>query len=353
MRWWLFSVLLAMTSAAWWLGHDVRVGAVAVPAGSTASTAGNGLALAFAWAAKHGTATTLHRAPSEVPDNGVVLRWLPGQPAEHLAKSNKKISAPPLLSAVDDHFVRRGGRLVFAIAEAYAGLSAVSATSSPNLILPFLPGVRSLTPPLSRQLLGTGTAGVLLTDSAVIVAAGDQPVITRCRWGAGDIWLVAIPEVLDNAHLQQADHLALLAGLIAGRPVWFDETVHGASASGEVVVLLRSWGCGPLLLLLALAGGAWWWRTACPVGRPESSPLARDIEAIEGVDALAVLLGNSATDSELLTAQRERLVRQLARRRLIPHLEADRLLPHPVSLTDLPELHYAYDSAYDRLRTAP
>ena len=343
MRAWLLVLLLAFGAAGLWLALDPRRGAVDTPAGATRSTAANGLALALAWTASRGPATTLHRAPIDLPATAVVLRWQPLVPKAAHHEPGEASSAPLVLSAVDDAFLRRGGRLVLGLDQAFGGLALETTTQRPDIVLPLLGSARVLVAPTVRTLDGRGTAGALLADAQVVAAAQGRPVIVRIRRGLGDLWLVAIPEIFSNHHLAEGDHVALLAGLVGDRPVWFDETIHGEEAGAEVLDLLRTWGFGPLLALLALATGIGWWRAARPLGQPEHPAPIRAAEAVEGVEALAALLGRAASDTELVAAQRERLARRLARRRSLTPAEAAALLPPATTLADLAPLQDAHE----------
>ena len=77
---------------------------------------------------------------------------------------------------------------------------------------------------------------------------GGRAALVRQRRNKGDIIVCSLPELFQNAQLGRADHLALLDRLAeSGRPVFFDEYVHGLQAELGAVEILRRWGFGPFL----------------------------------------------------------------------------------------------------------
>jgi hypothetical protein len=350
MRWVALILGLPLAAAAVWLACDPRVGTLAAPPGSSLSTAPEGFAVARTWLADHGGATTLHRPPAGLPAEAVLFRLLPTAPAAVGAPGPAPRAAwSHPLSAPDEAFVRRGGRLVLAIAGPWAGLSTVPG-APPAVVLPLLPGVERLGGGTLRGLEARRPASALLANAVTVVAAGERPAVARLALGRGDVWLLGCPELLNNAHLGQLDHLALLAALADGRPAWFDETVHGLAAGPEPLALLREWGLGPLLALLLIAVAAWWWRAARVPGPVQAERRPREAEAVEGIEALAALIGRSSTDQELLAAHRARLSARLARRLHLTPEAADRRLAAAGAVasartplaTALARLHRAY-----------
>jgi hypothetical protein len=165
---------------------------------------------------------------------------------------------------------------------------------------------------------------------------GDAPIVARLALGAGDLVLLACPEVLHNRLLGRGDHLALLEALAgrgagdwgggdsggggggtggggdAGRPVFFDERGHGAEQNAGMLEILASWGLGPLLLLLAAAGGAAWWRAAVRVGPPDRDDRDVRSDAVELLDSLGDLYDRALGRGDALRLYYDSFVRTVA-----------------------------------------
>jgi hypothetical protein len=102
--------------------------------------------------------------------------------------------------------------------------------------------------------------------------------------------LLAVPEVLENGRLAQADHLLLLEALAGtGRPVAFDEWAHGLGHDGGLLERLLAWGFGPALVVGALAFALALWRGRARLGPEEPEPPERRSEAVDLVDSLGSL----------------------------------------------------------------
>ena len=109
-------------------------------------------------------------------------------------------------------------------------------------VFPLWPGVAHLVLPTARSLVVPALAG-----GHAVFLAGERPLVVRQALGAGDVVLLATPEILQNGHLGQAHHLALLealAGVPERRPVLFDERSHGLADSGGILQTLAGWGSG-------------------------------------------------------------------------------------------------------------
>ncbi|HXO29391.1 MAG TPA: hypothetical protein VOA80_18725 [Thermoanaerobaculia bacterium] len=230
-----------------------------------------------------------------------------------------------LLTAAEEAWVRDGGRLVLAVASGsgaalevevgHAGTAGLARKS-----FPIWPGVRRLLPDPPRTL-----GGPALTGMHALWLEGDAPIVARLVLGAGDLVLLACPEVLHNRLLGRGDHLALLEALAGagaggeggkggdrGRPVFFDERGHGAEESAGMLEILASWGLGPLLLLLAAAGGAAWWRAAVRVGPPDRDDRDVRSDAVELVDSLADLYDRALGRGDALRLYYDNFVRTVA-----------------------------------------
>jgi len=122
------------------------------------------------------------------------------------------------------------------------------------------------------------------------VLADENPVVARLSLGAGDVVLLACPEIFENGRLAVADHLALLEALAGPRrPLFFDEAAHGLESTAGLLDLLVHCGLGPALLLAGLAALATVWRQAVRVGPPERDAPDVRSEAVDLVDSLGEL----------------------------------------------------------------
>jgi hypothetical protein len=332
-------------------------------------------------------------------------------PARDFATADEHPQPPEresaLLSPEEEAWVERGGRMVLAIRESQGGLHATGVDAVPGSgsgpsgdppsptgthrghehrgtqrmpahaqdaaatiaveavkVLPELPGVHRLLVPSLRSLSGPAT---LLAVPVFVV--GEGAVVLHERIGLGDCWLLSCPEVLTNAHLAEGDHLALLTSLADGRPVAFDEFVHGAEHDLGVTELLRRWHLGPALVLLVICTACWLWRQRTIIG-PVADPWRdRRIEAVEGVDAIANLYQAALSPRDCLHLYRSRLLRviilstgtrplkarQLLERstqglRLPPRLPARRLPEREFRSALLTLTHAFQEYADDRLR---
>jgi hypothetical protein len=366
-QWALPAVAVAayLVAALVWVGSDRRAAREVFPAGSVWNTGDDGLSLAFAYltartAGQPGRAKvavlTRRLESTPLPPRAVLLRVEPD--ADRLAAMTRRLTAgedgedddgnqsgdqggaakgakggkgakaggsarpQPLLTAAEEEWVREGGRLVLAVAgdlgivEVGRAEAAVAARKS----FPIWPGVRRLLPDPPRTLAGPALAGM-----HALWLEGDAPIVARLALGAGDLVLLACPEVLHNRLLGRGDHLALLEALAgrdggdAGgdggdrrRPVFFDERGHGAEESAGMLEILASWGLGPLLLLLAAAGGAAWWRAAVRVGPPDREDRDVRSDAVELLDSLADLYDRALGRGDALRLYHDSFVRTVA-----------------------------------------
>jgi hypothetical protein len=342
-----------------WVGGDRRAARAVFPAGSAWNTGDDGLSLAFAYLSARAAraekqppgarVAILSRRldPATLPARAVVFRVEPRgtlldrlragpeaepgeEPASRRPRSSKRAGGTsqartlptaaerpvPLLTAAEEEWVRGGGRLVLALAAPYGPLAVDAAAPGRPVrkVFPIWPGVEQLRPAPLRTLGGRPLAG-----AHALWVAGEAPVAARLALGAGDVLVLACPEVLHNRLLGQADHLALLAALAgqsertaAGRPVFFDEGAHGALESTGILEILRGWGLGPLLLLLALAGAAAWWRAAVRIGPADRDEPESRSEAVELVDSLADLYERALGRADLVRLFHDSFVRTLA-----------------------------------------
>lgn len=221
----------------------------------------------------------------------------------------------PLLTAGEEAWVRAGGRLVLALASPYGPLriEKIEGQAPVRKVFPVWPGVTEV-----HATSRLGLHGPVLTGFHTVALAGATPVIAREAVGAGEVLLLSCPEVLDNRHLGQAHHLALLealAGLREGRAVFFDERAHGLGDDSGVTGTLGAWGLGPLLLLALLAAVAAFWRAAVRLGAADRDDRdARDMrsDAVELVDSLADLYDRALGRGDAVRLYHESFVQTVA-----------------------------------------
>ena len=331
-------------------------------AGSSYETGPTGLSLARAYlASRPGTSVETLARPigqARLPANAVVFRVLasPGANAEEAAADDGERDEEPtdeedeepefdtpedstsrgshplaadagvapsrqaLLTASEERWISSGGRLVVATARAVPEVAlrrAVPATVRKHL--PVLPSVHRLEPSTLAAL-----DGPFLDRSVVVLSRLDAPIAVRRALGKGELWVLSNPELLDNAHLPRADHLALLNGLAGdGRPVLFDESFHGVEEGVSPGELLRRWGLGPSVLLVAVALGLAFWRRRRTLGPP--APWEdRRTESADLIESLSLLYLRALRPAQALALHRRRLSHELqAREHLSPEaLEA-------------------------------
>jgi hypothetical protein len=147
-----------------------------------------------------------------------------------------------------------------------------------------------------------------------VLGTPDASLVDVAVLGAGRIELLADSSTLENQLLANADDAALglaLAGP-AGRPVAFDEGVHGYGSATGLAALPSRWKWALLgLLLAALTGvGARFRRLAAP--DPEGVPALPPRRA--HVDAIALALARSGPPGRAAASVREHALRQLRTR---------------------------------------
>ena len=200
----------------------------------------------------------------------------------------------PLLSPAEDEWVRGDGRLVLGVADEYG---PVFATASPRTapvrkVFPIWPAVRTLVPGETTRTL----AGATADEAHAVFASGSAPVLSRLLVGKGEVVMLAVPEILENASLPRGDHLRLLVALAGeGRPVFFDEWALGLGRSEGLLEVMLEWGLGPAFIASALAFALWLWRARTRVGPADRDPAESRSEAVDLVDSLAQLYDRALT----------------------------------------------------------
>ena len=238
---------------------------------------------------------------ARLPGNAVVFRVRPRGRAERL------------LTPAEERWVRGGGRLVLAIEADYGPLMAApSPRPAPvRKVFPIWPGVRRLITPDGTRALG----GTPADEAHAVFASGSMPVLSRLTMEKGDVVLFASPEVLENAHLGEADHLRLLVAMAGkARPVLFDEWAQGHGRDEGLLDLMLEWGFGPALIAAACTFALWLWRGRTRLGPEDREPAETRSEAVDLVDSLAQLYDRALTRREAARLYREGFQRAVGTR---------------------------------------
>jgi hypothetical protein len=315
---WIAGALFVAASLAW-ISRDSRIRHEAFRDYSVYNASAKGLSLAYRYLESTGRAVEVLARPVErafLPKDGVLLRVRPEAAVDVSVDVSSKnpglriVGDSPSRYAFtpeEEEWVRGGGRLVIAIDRPYGSIDVASAGSATAVkVFPVWPGVERLDPPTVRGLRR-------VPDGVSVFAAGAEAVIVRSRRGAGEIVLCSVPELFQNGHLPRVDHLALLDRLApAGRPVFFDEHVHGAQGGAGTIEILRQWGFGPFLVLIVLAALASFWRRRVRVGPEEDDSRESRIEAVDFVDSLALLYRRMVPRRHALTLYAREFERAVA-----------------------------------------
>ena len=352
----LAAVVVYLLGVAIWVRYDRRSVREVFDPGSIFNTGEEGLSLAYGYlrAKEPGAVATLHRRadPESLPARAVLFRVRPtvvpfllpedeeeeedkddkdgkdskdskdDKDAEKPEEDKKDRQAPeeeervvPLLTAGEEAWVRGGGRLVLALDDGYGPLwvAQLEKRRPARKVFPLWPGLRSFHPEGQKILAGPALAG-----AHTVVLAGEAPIVARMALGAGEVFLLSCPEILQNRLLGKGDHLALLetlAGVAEKRPVRFDERAHGLGDASGVAETLGSWGLGPLLLLGVAGAIAAVWRAGVRIGPPDRddrSDLDMRSEAVELLDSLADLYDRALDRADALRLYRESFVHTVA-----------------------------------------
>ncbi|HKH48550.1 MAG TPA: hypothetical protein VKM72_28130 [Thermoanaerobaculia bacterium] len=319
------AVALYLVGVAVQVRYDRRSVREVFQPGSVFNTSDSGLSLAYGYlqakAARSGgkgRVGVLRRRidPAELPARAVVFRVLPvvvpflladeeveekdGKEQNKDSKDEKEAplelepetdpwQGRPLLSDLEEAWVRGGGRLVLGVDGSYGPLSLdpIQGETQVRKVFPLWPGVSDLALDKPYAL-----AGPPLAAGYAVFLAGEAPVVARIPVSAGDVILLSVPKIFQNDRLGQKDHLALLegmSGLADGRPVLFDERGHGLGEDAGVIETLGTWGLGPLLAVAVLIGLLAVWRAAVRTGPPDRDDRDSRSDAVELVDSLADL----------------------------------------------------------------
>lgn len=288
---WL-GALAYFAAALAWLGSGSPLGESVFPPGSAFDTSPTGLSLARRYlegrVGRPGGPVrvgVLTRAVgAQLEPAAVVVRVRPGHAPGAL-----------LMSGAERRFVSEGGRLVLGLRDTYGPVRVAPAAGRTAKVFPAWPGVGALRPPVPRTL----PAG-LPAEAHSVFAIGSAPAVARAPIGRGELVVMAVPEAIENGGLDQADHLRLLEALAGGgRPVYFDESVHGIEGRPGVIDLLAAWGFGPVLVLLPVTGLAILWRERARLGLALDDHRERRSDAVDLLDSLALLYARSLGRAEV------------------------------------------------------
>lgn len=174
--------------------------------------------------------------------------------------------------------------------EASAELSDPGGTFQPFLPLAETEGVGEVIAIGDGVFRTTGNGTPMLTNDA-----GRHLAVAR-QVGAGRVFAIADPSVLSNEAIAMADNAAFAVGLTGGRPVVFDEYVHGYGAGQGLDVLGSSFG----LFIAVLSAGflLWTWAVARRIGPPEQPARALPPRRGEFLDALGSSLARTSDDDD-------------------------------------------------------
>ncbi len=308
------AVVIFFLGCVLWLSKDRQVTRKLFPQNSARNTSPEGLSLAYAYLKNRlaqdeaGLPVDLLSRPvrlASLERNAVLMRIGPKRhPGDSLfagriemeEEASEQNEADPgmvpetedqLLTPAELEWIQAGGRLVLGIQMEYGPLEITNKqqTTAVNKVFPLWPRVNILTPHSTRALKQDA-----LHQGHTIFARGELPLISRQRIGAGDVIVLSTPEVFTNKRLGEAGHLALLEAVVGeGRPVYFDEHIHGLGSDAGTIELLKGWGLGPLLVLMSVAAAAAFWRKRKRIGPPEEDREQTRTEVIDFVSSLAQL----------------------------------------------------------------
>ena len=310
----VLALLMFAAGSVLWIVTDRRALQRVYDVYSSANTSEKGLSLASGYLAKKRKVAMLTRPLGREPieRNAVVFRVAQVMPSffdpEDL--DPKQFGPPrpkrrPLLNEKDEAFVRGGGRVVLAAREGTLDATTATATVA-RKVLPVWPAVGNLE--LDKE------ARVFIAPRARMVPlfiAGPHVVLARQRIGNGDLLVLSAPELLRNDRLMR--NLALLAALAGdGRPVYFDEVLHGITRGDGALALMKEWNLGPFLLMLAAAAVLVFWRGGRRVGPAEDDARETRSDAVDLVRSLGALYHEVTSDTEAIALYYDALTRAVA-----------------------------------------
>ena len=314
----LLAIAAFILAALIWIG-STRAGSHAFDRASASNTSPRGLSLAYAYLGRQaGRTVTMLTVPLRsgvVASNAVVIRVEEREPDQKRAavkddeEEEDDHHPVSLLTAAEEEFARGGGRLVLASSAPRGSLAVRNdAEKVAAKVFPIWPGLNTLALPEPRGLAPRSLPSGMHT----LFAANGEAIVTRQEIGSGDVIVVSVPEMFENQNIAAGHHLALLSALAAGRPVYFDEVVHGMAASDGMLAILTDWRLGPLLVLLFIAALLTLWRNSKRVGPAEDEDRDTRSDAIDLVASLGALYGRSMSASDAIALYHAALERSVA-----------------------------------------
>ena len=316
-------LLVAFAFAAFgvlWIVTDRRASERIYDDYSSSNTSEKGLSLASGYLAKHRRVSMLTHTLARMPvePNAVIFRVIQELPTYFDPEDlDEKEVGPPkprqqaLLSDAEDAFLRKGGRMIIAATGGMLETSEVTQTgvSAPQIhkVFPIWPAVGDLQ---GKSLRGFSK---LRPHMVALYTSGAKVILARERIGNGELFVLSAPDLLANAQLSTASHLALLTALAGEkRPVYFDEVLHGIIDDDGSLELMKDWNLGPFLVLLGIIALLVFWREGTRVGTPDDEFRETRSDAIDLVRSLAALYRGVTTDGEAIALYYDALTRTVA-----------------------------------------
>ena len=312
----VLAIVLFVAAGLLWILSDRRASQRIYDDDSSANTSRLGLSLASGYLAKTRKVATLTRPVGRDPleANAVVFRVAAELPVlfdpEDL--DPKQFGPPkpkqrPLLDGAEEAFVRRGGRFVIAARQNLLPVIEIHKGGTARKVFP-------IWPTLGDQKMGDPQYKVFTRLEprmhAVYVLNG-HTLMARARIGAGELFVLSAPEMLENEQLQL--YLPVLDALAGSkRPVYFDEVLHGIVSDDGALALMQEWNLGPFLLLLLATTALLFWRHGRRVGPPEDDYREVRSDAIDLVRSLGALYREVTSDTAAIALYHESLVRTVA-----------------------------------------
>ena len=342
-RWWIGIAIAVYFAAVFvWLINDRRVPATINVRLSALNTSPSGASLAFHYLERRAHARLLTRAldTRDVPKNAVVFRLQPSvsdfmqlmeqqrdeerdddsDESPTPAKKKKGEKDPPkrrlqrddaskrLFSPSEEEWIYGGGRMVIATDTSWGPvriLSEAGATTHASKVFPIWPELPEITPVDPQRLdPPPGMHNLFVAEYA--------PIVSRMVMGKGELILLSFPSSFENQHLALGKNLALLSTLAAGRPVLFDETIHGVRTDEGLLELMKDWGLGPCLLLTLIVFIFKLWRDGKRIGKAEREAEETRSEAIDLVDSIGQLYTRALSRAEMIAIYRRTFVHAVA-----------------------------------------
>jgi len=328
----VLAIAAFLIAALIWIG-STRTGSHVFDRASASNTSPTGLSLAYAYLGRQpGMAVTMLTTPLRsgmIPSNAVVIRVEEHETDQKQVVERDDDEDPvthtpqSLLTSAEDEFVRGGGRLVLANNGPRGSLAVRGdAGKVAAKVFPIWPGLDTLALPEPRGLAPRS----LPIGMHALFAANGEVIVARQEIGAGDVIVVSVPEMFENRNVASDHHLQLLLAIAAepaavqpagrrryaGRPVYFDEVVHGMAADDGSLAILTDWRLGPLLVLLFIAALLTLWRNSKRVGPAEDEDRDTRSDANDLVASLGALYARSMSSAESIALYHAALERSVA-----------------------------------------